>query len=415
MKYRITIVTCLLVLGISPNSQAVTLGEIINPLEDFLDCNTNDSAIQIICNDIQEIVNRELAQANLELQNGGLLYTQTENGKRVLEGGCTSRTELTSLTAQVKLRSSTSLNLSGNAISQPAMFMAELPVQASVNARLKTRYGLRFFGGCSQGATDSFRVSGNAYGNAKVGVLLSLEPKFINSPSLGQYIIQIKPIVNVSASVDARVTNVRLRGANPILGLLGTITGFASGLLQSAEENILGSGNFERAYNSIPEESLRDIGLGLVFTFLGGLEEVQNLNGNFDGVLSSFFLTPIANNLAQEAIEDQNLEQVERDLEADIKRALKLDENGERFFVFSHTLLPKKPLEIHRWALKRVKYDYERTRDCNIEWESRYVTVPKYLSGSGRPQRINVPIEVCGDYYWKIISPPRPKDFWAPL
>jgi len=402
MKYRITLLTFLMVLGMSPSSQAITVGEIVNPLEEFLECDTNDSFVQIICNDIQEVVNRELTQANLQLEDGGLLFTQTDNTNRVLDGGCTSKTELRSLTTQVKLRSSASLNLSGNAISEPAMFLVELPVQSSVNARLKTRTGFRDIK-CRELYSDSYTASGSAFGKAKIGVILSLEPKYHYLP--GYHMVQIKPIVDVSASVNARVTNVRIRGANPLFGFLNAIAGFASGVFQFSESILRGKG-IDNTIESLSADVAADIAQGGA-AFVLGAEEV----GLGSKAISPFFLTLLANDFVKSTIREQNLEQVERDLEEGIKKALKLDENGERFFVFTKVLKPTTPLAFHKWNLKRFKNDYEWTRDCALEL-GEPVFIPIYRN----PGRwVRLPIQVCSDYYWKKIVPKRPGNMLAPL
>jgi len=388
MKYRAILITFLITCSLSPNSKAVTVGQFINPLEDFLECDSNNSAVQIICNDVQEIVNRELAQANLELQDGGLLFTKTDNTRVNVKGGCSSRTDLNKLVAGVKLLSDASVDLSGNAISKPVIFAIELPVEANVEAFLKTRYGARvFFGSCSQYASDSFRIVGDANGNAKLALFLSLEPKLTISND-GEIIVRIKPIVDVSAAVDAEVTRLKIKDTSPILGFIGTISGIISAPFKLGDAVLRG-----KSVTNALEGIILNIGLGLTLTETG-----------LGGSLISDYAENYANDQVDDQIDELGLEQVEMDLERNIKRALRLDENGERYFVFDLNFSPKVANSLHRYVLKTDKPDYFKTRDCTTRW------VFPGSGGNRRNEREFEPIEIeeCGAYYWKPIVATAP-------
>jgi len=333
MKFKTILLTFLLVFGISPSSHAITVGEIVNPLEDYLDCeDTNSGLEEIACSRFRDIINTELEQANLRLDNGGILFTQTDNTNRNLEGGCSSRTGLRSLTTRAKLLSSARLNLTGDSLSRPALFLVDLPVEASVDARLKTTYGTRIpFVGCRSYASDSFNGRGKARGRAKMSVFLSLEPRLTRryerrgafGSRRGRWVnyLTIKPIVDVSATVDAKVERVRLSGTNPLFAAVGALAGIVGSQLRF-NLSVLRGESFERSIKRLFLDRAIAEGQGLAYIdiALGG------------GHITNNVLTLIANYVAQEQIEDLNLSQVETDLEEDIKEALRLNSNGERSF-----------------------------------------------------------------------------------
>ncbi len=67
------VIFVLLILLVGSQSYAITLGELINPTEEFLECNDLQWPESVICEMVSKEVNSRLNDLNLS--NGSIIYT----------------------------------------------------------------------------------------------------------------------------------------------------------------------------------------------------------------------------------------------------------------------------------------------------------------------------------------------------
>ena len=226
MKFAIPFTLSLLFVMRPSESRAITLGEILNPLQNyFADCDKGDQNLSQVCTLLQSTVNAKLQQAHLSIQNGDVVYSDSKPQGQVLTDSCEQTIILQNLSSSATLYSTASVNLSGNAISRPALFGITLPVSVYGRADMLDEVGasVPYLGGfpprvkhhCIGIANDHFYADATASATAKLVLFLSLEPVYTISPAK-HFVIQLHPIVNVSVAVDGPVFNWGFHGLSPL-------------------------------------------------------------------------------------------------------------------------------------------------------------------------------------------------------
>ena len=336
----------------SSTSYAITIGEILNPTQEFLNCNTTTNpTAQYFCLEIQERINRELEQANLSIKDGGLLYEVNDTRDRTLSSSCSRRTELKNTNLKAHLLSEASIDLSGNALSKPALFTVDMPVKASARIDLNDRLGkkIRYVSGfpprvkskCIRVGSDSYYAIGSASLRASLVILFSLEPQFAVTPQ-GDFIIKIEPIIDVNAAIDGAVTKFDIRGASPLASLYSRINSINNAAF-SGIEAILNASSVEGLLNDGLVSPIIETTTELTYGALLTDYALGNPAG-FDKLVETFINIAVDKEVDKAQSEIDN---ITADLERQIAQALGLDSEGRAFYVFDANLAQQPVTQAH--------------------------------------------------------------------
>jgi hypothetical protein len=323
----------------SSESRAITLGEVLNPLQNyFADCDKGDPKLSQLCTLVQTSVNAKLQQAQLSIQNGDLVYSDSKPQGQVLTDSCEQTIILQNLSSSATLSSTASVTLSGNAISHPALFGLTLPVSVYARADMLDEVGasVPYIGGfpprikrhCVGIANDHFYADASASATAKLVLFLSLEPVYTLSPA-NHFVIQLHPIVNVSVAVDGPTLNWGFHGLSPLTtiatGLVAPFNAFNDQLAAT-----FGGGSVRSIFKAQTSAAVNT----LLNSVVGALLTDEAL-GDPIGInaLAHNYVQTMARDFAQvSAAAAQNAANTR--LRAQIATALNLDANGNVTYAF---------------------------------------------------------------------------------
>lgn len=232
----------------SYSASALTIGQKLNPAETFLDCNTAPSEVQIACKSIQNQVNQKLSEANLAIENNGIIYKYLDRTAVQITGGCSRNSKITSSDAAIWVKEPETIELSGDVISKPALFAMTLPVEIAGRIGFEDKTGMNtpFSSSCTWLASDSYSATGNLKTTAKILVLFSLEPKYRKSPE-GEYVFALKATVDIQASLsDSNFSNLDFHGVNPLFNIYAGLVSVNSNQTR-LYENILKGNSVQKS------------------------------------------------------------------------------------------------------------------------------------------------------------------------
>ncbi|PUA27741.1 MAG: hypothetical protein B0W54_14480 [Cellvibrio sp. 79] len=243
-------------LALSVTSHAITVGQFKNPSEEFLDCDKVNSDVRVACQLAQQIINQKLNDANIYLEENGVVYRVVDDQNIRVKDSCSRRTTITRNEYSLTLKNSARLKLSGNFLSEPAVFALKLPVRVYARFDGKDEFGHKPpLLSCTRYATDSYWGDAGLDVTGNFLAMLSLEPKFKMSPS-GDYIFALKPIFDLQASVgDVRIQNFDIHGANGFLNILSSATSLSTDLTV-AGETVLKGGSVQNSFVRLHESQI---------------------------------------------------------------------------------------------------------------------------------------------------------------
>jgi hypothetical protein len=339
MKYAIPFGLSMLFMMHPSESQAITLGEILSPYQNyFADCDKGDANLSQLCSIVQSVVNARLQQAHLSIQNGDLVYSDSKPQNQKLTDSCEQSITLRNLSTTATLSSTASVTLSGNAISKPVLFGITLPVSAYARADMLDQVGasVPYIGGfpprikhhCVGIANDNFYADATTSATGKFVLFLSLEPVFAIS-SVNHFVIQLHPIANVSVAVDNVNFNWGFHGLSPLTTVATAL--FAPFNAFNAQVSATFGGGSVRsifqAQTSAALSTLINSGVGAVLTdqALGDPLGINSLVQNYVQDYARNYASIVAA-AAQNAANQR--------LKSQIGAALNLDANGNVTYSF---------------------------------------------------------------------------------
>lgn len=323
-KFFSTLLSSTLI-SLSFYSQATTVGEIINPVEEFLKCDTNDPVKKQICSLVSDKVNEELTKVNLSFNNGSLVY-KIEDGTDVhLSGGCTRSTSLKNSRLDIRLDQSANIDLSGNAVIEPVIFGLTLPVDIYARFDITDKFGVKAWPfGCKRYASDSYYADTSISTNSTLVAYLSLEPKYTVKDN--EIIVMISPIFDILASTSMDINDLDLHGVSPFSGLLGALTIGPNTITQQMDD--ISHGEFVKGLFVTPTvDPLIETTTGAVLT-----------DYTFNPIGLKILVKEISEIIADKKLhekENKFISDTTAQIRAKITDALNLDSHGNAYFVFN--------------------------------------------------------------------------------
>jgi len=324
-----------------PNvSSALTLGEMLNPYDTyFANCNYSDANLQKVCSVVQTKVNDQLRNANLAINNGDLVYSFNQGMNNVLINSCTRTTTLKGTTTNATLSQSANITLKGNAISKPAIFGVTLPIKVYFRDDFQDTFGASIsypsinpFDGmkskCVGIGSDSYYGDVTASTTATITAMLSLEPRYAISAS-NHFVVQLKPVTDVSATVNNLQLNLDLHGVSPFANMLSLLVAPINAV-NGQVEAISDGGNIKSiiaSQNYAAIMSLASTTYGAVLTDYSVGNPLQ-----IDSLVNSYLQNKASQILSGKAISLSN--DMNSRLRAKLSQALNLDSEGKAIYAF---------------------------------------------------------------------------------
>ena len=311
-------------IAVRPSTPDLRLSQILNPILGFLECSKGDATVQALCRVISLKVSAALSAANIRVDSSGILFYYDDGTHSKIDTGhsCTVTAEITNTHAEAKLLSAASLDFSGNplSVSDPSLFVAELPVEVSARIDVKQKFGTRILTGCTNLGSDSFKLTGGVQTTAKVAILFTFAPALVRTDASGNYIFTIRPITKVAAELGRTDINFNISGVSFLNGLITAVLGGTSSIFK-AVTNILKGESLKKVWANIKQHVIDVAVGGLLSTPFDLLDDVVEL-------LAQAYVDEKKNGLATSYSGE-----LEKKLRGLVAGALGLDANGERQFV----------------------------------------------------------------------------------
>ncbi|EJT71632.1 hypothetical protein GGTG_10887 [Gaeumannomyces tritici R3-111a-1] len=307
--------------AVRPSKPDARLGAILGPAMGFLECNQDDANVRALCRAVGLKAGAALASAGIRVDARGLVFAYDDGTPRGIDTGhgCSVTAEIKHVHAETRLLADASLDFSGGG-GDPALFVAELPVEFAARVDVKQRFGARVLGKCVNIGSDSFKLEGALATTAKMAVLFTLAPAPLRTDAQGNYVFTIRPVTKVAAQLASTDVKFNISGVSFLNGLVTAILGGTSSLVKAVTSILQGDG-LGAVWKQVRQHVL-DVAVGgaltLPFDLLDGLLElmarayVEERQGAAIAAYSG---------------------EMEKKLRAAVARALKLDANGERSFV----------------------------------------------------------------------------------
>ncbi|KAM7215412.1 hypothetical protein V8F06_009172 [Rhypophila decipiens] len=311
-------------IAVRPSKPDFTLSQILNPVMSFLECTKGDSITQLLCQVVSHKVSAALRASNIFVDRTGILFSYDDPTHSKVDTGhsCTVTAEITNTHADAKLLSSASLDFSGNplSLSDPALFVAELPVELNGRVDVKQRFGTRILTGCTNLGSDSFKASGGISTTAQIAILFTFAPAPVRVDAQGNYIFTIRPITKAAASLANTDIKFNISGVSFLNGLVTAILGGTSSLFK-AVTGILKGDSLKSVWKNVQQHVIDVAVGGLLSTPFDLLDDLVEL---------------LAQSIVDEkkkGVETKYSGELEKRLRTLVSGALGLDANGERQFV----------------------------------------------------------------------------------
>lgn len=309
-------------------TQAVTIGQFINPAEQFLECKSLNWYEQEICQAVAREVNHRLNEKGISFNNGDVVFRQDPiiAPQRVSTGhACTHKAWIEGSHAEVRFASSGSFTFNSSSVDEPQLLMLTLPVSVYARVGLREWWGYNLLGSCNKSAEDNYYADFSVNTTIRQLVTFSLEPKLLGERTAqGDYQIKIKPIFMVEGQLTPFSAQFGVHNRdNFFSGFMTYLTGRAS---------FIGEGNL--ALYSFDAAAFVDAlvtwGIDLVQAFGSPLLELD------DNVLGLDHFEAAVERAAKKRINREYsgmTHSFEEDTYRKIAAALELDANGERTLV----------------------------------------------------------------------------------
>ncbi|KAK0744659.1 hypothetical protein B0T21DRAFT_90894 [Apiosordaria backusii] len=308
----------------------VRLSDLLNPIIGFLECSQGDATVQLLCRLVAAKVNEALAANNIKVDHSGLLFQYNDPTNIKIDTGhsCTVTAEITGSQANAKLLAEAGIKFSGNPISlsNPGLFVADLPVELWARSDIKQKFGSRLLGKCIGAGSDSFHVSGSLATRAQLAVLFTFAPAPLKRDAAGNYILTIRPITKVAAQLADTNIKFNISGVSFLNGLATAILGGTSSILK-AVTHIFKGDSLKAVWNDVLR-SVIDVTAGALlatpFDLLDNLVEL------------------LANSVIEEKTKGLNTAysgELEKALRTKVSQALGLNANGERSFTLKKDIV----------------------------------------------------------------------------
>ncbi|KXX79366.1 hypothetical protein MMYC01_204700 [Madurella mycetomatis] len=311
-------------ISVRPSKPDLRLGEILDPVIGFLECSKGDATVRALCSVVSHRVSAALAAARIRVDRSGILFVYDDPADRKIDTGhsCTVTASVQHTHADAKLLADASLDFSGNplAVSDPALFVAELPVELGARVDVKQRFGTRVLGSCASLGSDSFVVSGGLQTRARVAILFTFAPALVRTDAGGDYVFTIRPIVKVAAQLENTDIDFNISGVSFLSGLLTAVLGGTSSVFKAVTHLLKGD-----SLGSV----WADIKRSVIDAAVGGVLSIPfDLLDNVVELLAQSYVDEKQGSVAQEYSGE-----LEKRLRTLVSNALGLDANGERNFV----------------------------------------------------------------------------------
>lgn len=327
MKWKSMIFLPLL---ITSNAHAITIGEIINPLESFMECSNLKWYETAICLAVTKEINQKLKEKSISFSNGDILYRiepVVSSGSIDTGHSCTHTANIRSSYATATLNSSGIIDLDFEEISTPIVAFLELPVGFYAKVNLEEEWGTMVFGSCEEYASDSYYADGSASVTAFTRIVVSMEPK-LEALSNGDYQVTTEPLVDVTSGFNDIDIDFDLHGKSVLNGIATLISSGLSAPINTLEAGLAG--------DSMMEE-LKQFGID---TLVGSFQIFESISDNlFNDILISA-VEDVAKKKAEE--KGENIaSQLEDKIKDNIIDNLNLDANGKRIYLVEKSKVQK--------------------------------------------------------------------------
>jgi len=311
-------------IAVRPSKPDVHLSQILNPIVGFLECSQGDATVRALCSVVSARVNTALAASNIRIDRSGVLFTYDDPTDIKVDTGhsCTVTANIQNTRAEAKLQSDAWLDFSGNplSVSDPGLFVAELPVEVSARIDVRQKFGQRLLGKCVGLGSDSFKVSGGVSTTAKVAVLFTFGPAPVRTDAQGNWVFTIRPVTKVAAQLSKTDIDFNVSGVSFVSGLVTAMLGGTSSAWK-AVTHVLKGDSLSKVWADV-KRSVIDVAVG------GVLSIPFDLLDNLVETLAQAYVDEKQGKLAT-----QYSGEMEKKLRGLVSNALGLDANGERSFV----------------------------------------------------------------------------------
>lgn len=313
-------------------ANAKTIGELVDSTQSYLECKNLSWFENAICEEVAANVNESLNSSGITFNNGDIeRWTIPLVPPQYIPTGhsCTHTAQVTDSHAKITLLGSGQLSFSGNSVSEPKMFVMNLPVSVYAKVGFKEQWGRRtLFGHCNEYATDNYYA--DMYANTTIyqAMLFSLEPRLLEERTAsGDYIIEISPLFHVDATLDDFSANFNVNGRSPFSSIItflsGTNTFMASGAFDLLTWDKEGFKTDLEAY-----------GYDLAYSILHGVMDLGDIISDTNYVEKK--ITNFVNSAAQDyasygLVRDKT--ELETKIYSKISNALQLDNEGKRRYI----------------------------------------------------------------------------------
>lgn len=164
----------------------------------------------------------------MSISKDGMVYRYDNQENKSIDTGhdCFTKARINRQRARVKLDASARIDFSGNPLSGAGAVVIRLPIDFSVEVNCEQRSGVKCpLDNCQILATDGFDVSGSIDTTADIAVFLALAPSLKRNEN-GDFVLTIKPILDVSAQLENTKVDAHISGKNPISSIISIALAF---------------------------------------------------------------------------------------------------------------------------------------------------------------------------------------------
>ncbi|WP_437601125.1 hypothetical protein WMF28_06070 [Sorangium sp. So ce590] len=200
----------------------------------IINCDTGPQEVRSLCEMALNRVNSELDARGITIDSNGILFKLDDPTDRKIDTGhsCTVRAEQRHASYTALLKSSASLDITGNSLTRPLAIKLSLPVEYSAKIDVNQTFGYRVLGSCNKSGSDSYSLRGSLATTADIVLGLDLNPKF-GLRDNGDYAITLEPRVAVATALRNTNLDLRVSGVSPITPVVTFATGFSSTVAKS--------------------------------------------------------------------------------------------------------------------------------------------------------------------------------------
>lgn len=324
------------ILGLLSSTHAIALsiGEITNPNDSFLNCNDLKWYEKGACEAAAQSVSDALVSSGLNINNGDLVYRLNEvvpSGSIATGHSCSHTAKLKSSYANLTLNESGELIFDFESIDKPIVMGFDIPMNLYARINLTDYWGVRYTrvdwdgisSGCKTVGQDSYYMDASSDIDAFTLVTLSLEPK-LSMTSSGDYQFSIRPIVDVTSSFEVKQVDWDMHGKSVLNGLLTLYYAGASSAVQTIEAAI-NKTDFKDELEVLAADYL-----------IGNFQTLQWVGDHLGDDFLGSFIEQLAKNQLETEL-GNTAKSLEDSLTFKLTNALDLDDNGEKVIIIDQS------------------------------------------------------------------------------